>query len=235
MQNELILGDSNDLLAAFSDDQCRGIAESIITPEGPRFFLQIWSNTADTIQFKYYSTQEKKIYPLDYSLIFKSNQNIGSIISPQVMNLVNDSNHPLSTFTLNPSDYQYQGTITTEIVINNSESPYAGDKLAAFVTDECRGVADIYETPNGIRFFLQVFSNQSETLTFKFYDASSNSIYDLENTIVFTSNMSVGNITEPEKMTLKTDTLPVVKDLQVTPPIVPKNGTISIQATIGIE
>ncbi|ETR70640.1 MAG: hypothetical protein OMM_03095 [Candidatus Magnetoglobus multicellularis str. Araruama] len=89
MQNELILGDSNDLLAAFSDDQCRGIAESIITPEGPRFFLQIWSNTADTIQFKYYSAQEKRIYPLDYSLIFKTNHNIGSIISPQVMNLVN--------------------------------------------------------------------------------------------------------------------------------------------------
>ncbi|KPA14294.1 hypothetical protein MHK_005498, partial [Candidatus Magnetomorum sp. HK-1] len=39
----------------------------------------------------------------------------------------------------------------------------------------------------------------------------------------------------PEKMTLKTDTLPVVKDLQVNPSIVPKDGTISIQATIGIE
>jgi hypothetical protein len=34
--------------------------------------------------------------------------------------------------------------------------------------------------------------------------------------------MSVGNITESEKMTLKTDTLPVVKDLQVTPSIVPQ-------------
>ncbi|KPA12656.1 PKD domain-containing protein, partial [Candidatus Magnetomorum sp. HK-1] len=214
MQNELVLGYPNDLLAAFSGDQCRGIAELIDTPEGPRFFLQLWSNTADTIQFKYYSASEKRIYPLDYSLIFQTNHIIGSIISPQIMNIVKDTDHPLSTFTLNSSDYQYQGTITTEIVINNNESPNDGDKLAAFVNNECRGVADTHETPNGIRFFLQIFSNQSEEMTFKFYDTSSNTVYDLENKLIFTPNMTVGSITEPEKMTLKTDTLPVVKDLQ---------------------
>jgi hypothetical protein len=234
-ENDSILGNTNDLLVAFSGDQCRGIAEPIDTPEGIRFFLQIWSNASETIQFKYFSYHENIIYPLDYSHIFQANQTIGSITEPQIMKKTNADDHPLSLFSVNASDFKYQGTITSEIIINGFESPQTGDKLAAFVNEDCRGVADVFDTPNGIRFFLQVYGNQSEEMTLAFYDASSETLYPLDNRILFTPNMSVGNITEPEQISLKTDTLPVANALQVFPSIVPKDGTISIEATISIE
>jgi len=66
-------------------------------------------------------------------------------------------------------------------------------------------------------------------MTLTFYDASSETLYPVDNRILFTPNMSVGNITEPEQISLKTDTLPVVNALQVFPSIVPKDGTISMQ------
>ena len=104
-------------------------------------------------------------------------------------------------FSVNPADYQYWGTITA-VVYNyeNIDIIETNDALAAFVNDECRGyeVAKEESSSLGFRFYLQVWSNNDdESLTFQYYDASSDTVIDIQEKYDFNSNMVVGNLDYP--------------------------------------
>lgn len=103
-------------------------------------------------------------------------------------------------FTVTPSDYQHWGLITAKVLNNSSiETGDSNDVLAVFVGDECRGVASPQYPPAGTRFFLQVWSNTTgETLSFKYYDHSTQQVINIKESRVFTNQMVMGSIAEPE-------------------------------------
>ena len=106
-----------------------------------------------------------------------------------------------SPFSVNPSNYQHWGTITAQ-VLNDSDTVMGDnyDVLAVFVGNECRGMASPQHPPAGTRFFLQVWSNTSgETLSFQYYDDSTNTIFHIQESKTFESQMVLGSITLPEK------------------------------------
>jgi len=54
---------SDDLLAAFVENECRGIVSPSPVSDGKRFFLQVWSNqNNEKMIFKYYDSINKTIY-----------------------------------------------------------------------------------------------------------------------------------------------------------------------------
>lgn len=79
------------------------------------------------------------------------------------------------------------------------------DIIAGFVDGECRGIASPLTDPGveGI-LFLQLGSNQSsgETIQFKAYIADSDMIYDLNETLTFSSMDEVGTLQDPFVFTL---------------------------------
>tara|TARA_B100001094_G_scaffold278402_1_gene287876 strand:+ start:1085 stop:1585 length:501 start_codon:yes stop_codon:yes gene_type:complete len=103
----------------------------------------------------------------------------------------------------NFNDYQYNGSLTSIVVSNDVSIGQPGDILGAFVSGELRGVAIATQIPSalgeGYAFLLLAYSNQpsEESIDFKFYDSDLNLIYDIMQSVDFTSDMTEGNIITP--------------------------------------
>jgi len=106
----------------------------------------------------------------------------------------------------NYNDYEFNGSITAMISSDEGSTSYAseGDMIAVFVLGEQRGVGLTSLVPFGpyqgtYQFQMMMYSNQSsgETLAFQYYDQSTSIIYDLSQTLEFTTNMIEGSATEP--------------------------------------
>ena len=73
--------------------------------------------------------------------------------------------------------------------------------VAAFVGDECRGVANgLFFPPLGVyQFNVLAYSNSvsGEMLSFKFYDSMADEVVDLAESIEFISDMTIGNGMNP--------------------------------------
>lgn len=87
-------------------------------------------------------------------------------------------------------------TIVMTVTIDGVTSTGAGDKVAAFVGNEVRGVAnDVVSGTN--RFFLTVGSNTTggvtETVTFQVYDASANTVRNIAETVTFENGAILGS------------------------------------------
>jgi hypothetical protein len=116
-------------------------------------------------------------------------------------------------FSVNPSDFRNWCAITAIVHdLNDTNISGTGDALAAFVGDECRGVAKAVHPPVGTRFFLQVWSNDSndpgETISFQFFDAASETIHLIQEAIPFAQGMAVGTMNSPHVFHLSDPRIP---------------------------
>jgi hypothetical protein len=75
----------NDLLAAFSGEECRGIGEKI----GDLYYVSIQAMPEEdfTVQFVYYSARNKYLYTTGELFPFEMNGNVGSVDEPEVLQL----------------------------------------------------------------------------------------------------------------------------------------------------
>jgi len=104
-------------------------------------------------------------------------------------------------WSVNQSLFEYQGSCTIEVRQNDHVMGQTGDVLGIFAGTECRGIAIPVSTPNGIRFFLQVWSNViNETLALKFYHSAEGVSYTVLESIVFSPDMIMGTIAEPHRI-----------------------------------
>jgi len=103
-------------------------------------------------------------------------------------------------WSINPANFQYNGSITSEIHINEVSVGSEDDMLAAFINGEISGVVNGLQSPFGnIVFPLMVYSNETsgETLEFIYYDSSSNLYVQLSETLEFITDMTVGTAIDP--------------------------------------
>jgi len=105
-----------------------------------------------------------------------------------------------SDWVVNPADFQYTMTITGTGSFNCVEISDSNDKVAAFVGDECRGVANFDTEVNGsFLAYLTIYSNSVEgaELSFKLYNAATNTITDSPQSGIFSDGDIIGNPEEP--------------------------------------
>jgi len=103
-------------------------------------------------------------------------------------------------WSVNPQNYSYSMTLTGLINISGTESVNTGDLIAAFVGDECRGVASpVLHTPsNRYVCYLLVYSNAvAEEIVFKVYNKNSDKIEIIPEKLPFEVNGTVGNLEAP--------------------------------------
>jgi len=95
-------------------------------------------------------------------------------------------------WTVNPADYEFNGEICAIVFKGTNE---ISGKLGAFVGETCRGISETGRT-------LMCYSNKprGEMITFKL---SSDSIYDIIESIEFVSNMVEGNRLHPLQFHIK--------------------------------
>tara|TARA_B100000959_G_scaffold17947_1_gene17349 strand:- start:147 stop:1070 length:924 start_codon:yes stop_codon:yes gene_type:complete len=110
----------------------------------------------------------------------------------------------------NYTQYQNNGSITSIVLDTNGDSIGSpGDILASFVDGEQRGAAQATIIPFGdyggeYAFLMLSYSDEAsgETMNFKFYDIESDTIYDLDETYEFVSDMTWGTVVAPEIFTI---------------------------------
>lgn len=113
---------------------------------------------------------------------------------------------------VNPWDFKYTATHTCVLIIDSIESTDEDDIVAAFVDGECRGLArpTYFPMPGKERHTINMmlYSNNSfgEFITFKAYDASENTIYDIQNyEIEFIENENYGDDINVKKLFIVTN------------------------------
>ena len=103
-------------------------------------------------------------------------------------------NQNLLGWNFNPREYEFNGTVTFSV--NNIEGN-ENDLLAAFVGDEVRGVAERLYFPFGDSYvyIMQIYSNElnGEELNFKLYNSLTGEIYNYNESIIFESDMIIGD------------------------------------------
>lgn len=120
-----------------------------------------------------------------------------------------------SGWEVNPHDYQYDMTIYAQLSADESiVTDYANYEIAAFVGDECRGIAEVKSQGGYTWLYLRVRSNAAsgETVTFKIYDAAASKAFNAVETVDFTSSGQEGMPSSPITLTLKRYTLGDVND-----------------------
>ena len=103
-------------------------------------------------------------------------------------------------WSINPSNFQFNASMTGVLIFNGEESTDSNDIIAAFVGDECRGVkTDGILISGRMVFGLTIFGDENgESLTFKAYDVSTDHVFDsTEFSYSFVPNDIVGNAEEP--------------------------------------
>lgn len=83
----LAAGDSSDMVAAFINNECRGVSSPVYIESIKKwvFFLTIYSNFSnDTIRFKYYQEENDSIYNMQTEVVFVANYLYGSALEPYV-------------------------------------------------------------------------------------------------------------------------------------------------------
>ena len=109
--------------------------------------------------------------------------------------------------------YEFNGSITSRVYIDNEDIGADEDIIAAFVGNDLRGIAFASSVPpplgGGYVFNLMVFSDQAsgETITFKYYNFLSNYVLCLNETLEFNSDMIIGTAVDAYNFNISSDWL----------------------------
>ena len=114
--------------------------------------------------------------------------------------------HAASHWTVNPHNYQYDMTVYAVLTIGgHALTDYSDYELAAFCSEECRGVAKVQTASDGSKYlYLRVYSNVTadETISFCVYQSSTNQVTGLEESIAFEASSMAGTPGEPIALVL---------------------------------
>ncbi len=101
------------------------------------------------------------------------------------------------TWSVNENDFEYTMSFVAFLNVDGITLTSTNDQVAAFVNDECRGVANLIYIANKDRYYayFNVFSNTNgETLSFKVYDSTNNRVVDIVKTVNFEINALYGDL-----------------------------------------
>lgn len=120
-----------------------------------------------------------------------------------------------SGWEVNPHDYQYDMTVYAKLSVDESiVADYSNYEIAAFVDDECRGIAEVKSQDGYTWLYLRVRSNAAsgESISFKIFDAEAGKTYSALESVSFASTGQEGMPSAPITLTMKRYTLGDVND-----------------------
>ena len=100
-------------------------------------------------------------------------------------------------WSVNESNFEHSMTRVSFLNVNGQELSNTNDKVAAFINDEVRGVANLVDVSGSSRnyAYLTVFANQeNQTVKYKIYNSTTDAVVDVPKTDVFRINDHQGNL-----------------------------------------
>ena len=112
-------------------------------------------------------------------------------------------------WTANPNQYPNTMTMIGVVALDEIEQRSDSLEIAAFCGEECRGsvIASFHETFDRYYFYLMVYGNEGDEISFRCYDHKNDSeLYMISETIVdFQTNVMTGDVLEPFVFSCKSD------------------------------
>ena len=108
-----------------------------------------------------------------------------------------------ATWTVNPADYQYQMNITAQANQACAVLTNTNNYVAAFVGNTCRGIAQTNTSAGTNTLALLIVRSNiiaNEKVTFKIYNATTNAVVNVLDTMLFTQGGTVGTLSNPYVM-----------------------------------
>ncbi|MEG1685947.1 MAG: hypothetical protein RR319_08420 [Bacteroides sp.] len=180
-----------DQLAAFVGNECRGVGKLIATTDGKRVYKIAIKGTegqTDKIVLKYFNATCNYVYTTSNYLSFEVEGVHGTEQAPELLPLIQTDKHPLKM--------QVVCTLPAEQIQDAGE----GDMIAAFVADECRGVANLNEL-NGTKIFkMEIHGSitNSEKMLLKYYCVKTSLLYTVKPSMLFEQGKQWGSEQTPE-------------------------------------
>jgi len=103
--------------------------------------------------------------------------------------------NPNWSFDVN--NYQFSMTLTTTLNVNGATLSSTNDRVAAFINGEVRGIAGVTYVPSSNKYvaYLSVYANSnSETVSFKLYNSTNDTVTDISKTITFRIDNQIGSV-----------------------------------------
>lgn len=101
------------------------------------------------------------------------------------------------------AQYEYDMSLTGVLSMNHQELQTEGHIVGAFVNDECRGIATTASfAPTGAAVFaMMIYSNSpGETIHFRVYHQTDDSVYEVRDSLAFASDEIVGDHYAPHEL-----------------------------------
>ena len=110
-----------------------------------------------------------------------------------------------SDWSVNPHDYEYYATLTTEVKIDNELKNKTGI-LAAFHDIDaktCCGLVEAMNVNGRTIYFLMMYSNTpDQKIYFRFYYSEKDTVLPIRETLIFSSGKSYGNVDSPYRLSI---------------------------------
>lgn len=171
---------TDDRMAVFVAGECRGVKSPAIdlgseVINTTTYLLKAWGNENNGqelfVTLKYYNARLKQVFTRSGTITYYSGNDIGM-----------DTDF-IPQFTLGSSKYPVVMTYDAAFLLNNiSVMPSAGDLIAAFVGNECRGVTQLTAANSPLSLTI-LGRTIGESVTVKYYHASTGSIYTFQDVV----------------------------------------------------
>ena len=169
-----------DMLAVFVNGEIRGLATEPVTivgtnqKENGKFMFKVFGNETGTetvnISLQYYSQTLKHIFTLSDNIKLDPDMEIGF-----------DTEY-VPPFTYGPAKYPVVKTMSVEPLLTKAGlTPVSGNKVGAFVGDECRGTATL--SSSGSTQLLIYGRSAGESVTLQYYDATVSKLYTIQGAV----------------------------------------------------
>ncbi|MDP8323130.1 MAG: tandem-95 repeat protein [Candidatus Stygibacter australis] len=187
-----------DLLGIFVDGECRGVG-NITNYEGETIStVEIQGEDVESCNFRIWDNSAQAVYYTDFEISTDPGGNIGyppdeielsfwSYILPEYQEFP----RPWNVVYYTNSTVAY-GSLTID-----DQPVSAGNEIAAFAGNECRGVAQIVITDEESIFTMNIQGDGPEAVQFNYYDISEDQIYSVE---YFTITNPGGDIGYPPNL-----------------------------------
>jgi len=115
-----------------------------------------------------------------------------------------DVDYSDSMWDLNIYDFEFNGSATIEVLIDNQEIKSDNYQLVAFDGEKCVGIADplMFPLTESYIFPLMMYSNEkSADISFKLYDIDNNKYFSINSGLQFVEDMHLGDGYNPVVLT----------------------------------
>jgi hypothetical protein len=145
-----------------------------------------------------------------------------------------------SETVFNPGEFEFNGSITARIIMDEQPLSSENGLLFAFVNDQIRGVSgsQYFEPLDQWLYTLMIHSNLSdgEKIEFRYYDPENNKLYNCREKIRFNKDMIIADAYNSFELNINTSDLnswtAFNKDLQLNTYPNPFNGNLNIEYEI---